>query len=125
MKAILLIGLGGGLGSILRYGVGVWSQKIGWAPFPLGTVLVNLIGSLLIGVIYGWIDKQSIPVSQDLQFLAIIGFCGGFTTYSAFSYDTLLLMEKGHYSTAIGYVLVTLLAGWLLVYLGYLTIQKI
>ncbi|MEY2949240.1 MAG: fluoride efflux transporter CrcB [Saprospiraceae bacterium] len=125
MKAILLIGIGGGFGSILRYGIGVWSQKIGLAPFPLGTVLVNLIGSLLIGLIYGWMGKQSLIASQEVQFLAITGFCGGFTTYSAFSYDTLILIEKGHYSTAIGYVLVTLLAGWSLVYLGYLIIQKI
>lgn len=125
MKAIFLIGIGGGLGSILRYATGLLTQKLGVAPFPLGTVIVNLTGSLLIGLLYGWHVRQSVPVYQDLQWLAITGFCGGFTTYSAFSYDTLLFFEKGQYSAAIAYVLVTLLAGWSLVFLGYYTIQKI
>lgn len=124
MKAILLIGIGGGLGSILRYFVGLLSQRFGLAPFPLGTVIVNLTGSLLIGLLYGWLLKQSLSTHQDLQFLAITGFCGGFTTYSAFSYDTLMLFEKGQYTTALIYILVTLLAGWSLVYLGYFIIQK-
>jgi CrcB protein len=124
MKAILLIGIGGGLGSILRYGMGIFSQKLGAAPFPLGTVLVNLIGSFFIGWLYGWIGKQSMVISQDLQWLAITGFCGGFTTYSAFSYDTLQLFEKGQYGTAVSYILVTLIGGWSLVYLGYLIVQK-
>ncbi len=125
MKAIFLIGIGGGLGSILRYLVGLLSQKFALDSFPLGTILVNLIGSLLIGLLYGWFAKQSLLVYQDFQWFAITGFCGGFTTYSAFSYDTLLLFEKGQYAAAIIYVLVTLLLGWSLVYLGYFTIQKI
>jgi CrcB protein len=104
--------------------MGIFSQKLGAAPFPLGTVLVNLIGSFFIGWLYGWIGKQSMVISQDLQWLAITGFCGGFTTYSAFSYDTLLLFEKGQYGTAVSYILVTLIGGWSLVYLGYLIVQK-
>ena len=114
MKQILLIGLGGFFGSIVRYLIiGLWTQN--WmGNFPVGTILTNLGGSLLIGLIVG----LSIKSNQPLYWLTAIGFCGGFTTFSTFALDGIKLIKNDMWMTFFGYTSVSLIGGLALCLLG-------
>lgn len=92
MKALVWVGLGGGLGSIIRYSIGLAFQKF---TFPFSTLLVNVLGSFLIGILFAWTQKNT-TLDHWVYLLGISGFCGGFTTFSTFSLDTLLLLEKNN-----------------------------
>ena len=83
VKAVILVGIGGGLGSILRFLSGFVVNKCLPTVFPWGTFLVNLVGCFLIGLFLGKAEEHQ-WASSDLKFLLVIGFCGGFTTFSAF-----------------------------------------
>lgn len=115
MRQFLLIFLGGGAGSVLRWLISAQPQKwLGNAAFPAGTLLVNIAGSFIIGLLTGVLGKNN----PDLRFLLITGFCGGFTTFSTFSAENLNLLQSGEYHilalNITGNVLISLLA----VYLG-------
>ena len=105
MDLILLVwvGLGGALGSIARY---VLSYAIEWQQpwgFPYATLIVNTTGSLLLGLLMTrWI--ASTTLSAELRLLLTVGFCGGFTTFSSFGYETARLLEEGQYRSAAGNV---------------------
>ncbi len=119
LKTIAVIGLGGALGSMLRYSVAVVTEKFLGATIPIATLLINLLGCLLIGVLIAVFDRN-ILVSPHLKWFLITGFCGGFTTFSAFGNDALILFSTGQPFTAISYVLASVIGGILLVYLGFL-----
>jgi CrcB protein len=93
MKQILLVFLGGGLGSALRYVIGKWTDSA-FIHFPMGTFVVNVIGSLLIGFILGLALREN-TVSQNTALFVATGFCGGFTTFSAFAYENYALLKNG------------------------------
>lgn len=84
IKTLLFVGLGSFLGGISRFGLTRWVQSHGTGDFPYGTLVVNLLGCLLIGVFYGWFDRARI-FDPDLRLLLTVGFCGGFTTFSTFA----------------------------------------
>ena len=88
----LMVFLGGGAGSVLRYLVGLW---IGSAAFPWATFVVNAVGSLAIGLFGGWAARFG--WSEALRLSLTVGLCGGFTTFSTFSKDSLALIESGSY----------------------------
>ncbi|MBY5957529.1 fluoride efflux transporter CrcB [Membranicola marinus] len=115
---LMLVFLGGGIGSVLRYLVGVWVS--GWTPmnFPWGTFLVNIIGSLVIGIIYGLVLSSS-QTGEIQKLLLITGFCGGFTTFSAFSYENMALLQIGAYDRFLLYALSSVLLGLFMVFVGY------
>lgn len=117
LKNILFIGLGGGIGSICRYvmalAIGKWMD----ASFPWGTFVINVLGSLLIGLFLGMFDKSIFNDTSKL--LLITGFCGGFTTFSAFSSENVNLLMAGQWLTAIVYSLLSILLGIAAVWLGY------
>lgn len=92
IRDLLLIGFGGGAGSICRYLLG--SCLSGGGAFPQGTFAVNVVGSLLIGLCIARLDGGA------LRMLLVVGFCGGFTTFSTFSADTVALLQKGACGTA-------------------------
>lgn len=103
MARMFLVGCGGFVGSVLRYAIsGLWLPWSGGG-FPWGTLVVNVCGSLLIGVLMaaavdrGWL-------SFDLRLALVAGFCGGFTTMSSFSFETWGLLEQGQFGLAAGYV---------------------
>ena len=113
MKHLLLIGAGGFIGSVLRYGVHVWTLR--WFnSFPTGTLAVNLLGSLLIGIIVGASVKSE---QAGYAFLAI-GFCGGFTTFSAFALDGIRLIRAEMWTSFALYAGVSMVGGMLAVVLG-------
>ena len=113
MRQILLIGLGGFLGSISRYGVHLWAQK--WlTSFPGGTLLVNFIGSMVIGILIGFSIKSDQPI---FWFLAI-GFCGAFTTFSTFALEGVNFIKNGHWLTFSGYFSISIIGGLAACFLG-------
>ena len=119
---LVLVFLGGGLGSVMRYLAGVWIYRLYPTPWPLSTWLVNILGSLLIGMVYG----LAITGTQEGEWhklLLITGFCGGFTTFSAFSYENLMLLQDGAYFRFLSYAFSSLIVGVLMVWLGYRVIQ--
>jgi CrcB protein len=117
LKDILFIGLGGGIGSICRFVVSLVIGKWIDASFPWGTFTINLLGSLLIGFFLGFFDKSML--NEPLKLLLITGFCGGFTTFSAFSAENLSLLMAGQWLTALAYSLLSVLIGIAAVWLGF------
>ncbi len=117
MKTILLIGLGGGVGSILRYLTTVAVNRLWPATFPWGTFTVNMAGSFLVGILVGFFGRQ-LPVNTDVRFLLITGFCGGYTTFSTFASENISLLQSGQSLTAFAYMAGSLLAGLLAVWIG-------
>jgi CrcB protein len=123
LKQILLVGLGGGIGSILRFAVSLFSTKYFDYKFPIATITVNVIGSLLIGIILAYLHKTN-SESSDLKFLLAIGFCGGFTTFSTFAWENLQLFNNQQYYLAIFYTLLSLLLCFIGVAGGYFLIKS-
>lgn len=115
LKNILLVGLGGAAGSMLRYAFAVWFKH---ATFPLATFLVNIIGSFIIGVIFAYALRNENFASNWRLFLAA-GICGGFTTFSAFSLESLLLLQQQRMGMFFLYIFGTLLLGLAAAWLGY------
>src|SRR3546814_1629034 len=104
IKQLLLVGLGGGVGSMLRFLVSVTTSKFVQGTFPLPTLLVNLSGCFLIGVLVG-VFTQPPYADNNIRFLLVTGFCGGHTTFSPFYHEHLLLLENHQLLLAICYTL--------------------
>lgn len=117
IKQLILVGIGGGLGSMLRFLVSVSTSRFVHGTFPLPTLLVNLSGCFLIGVLVG-IFSQPPYVSNNMRFLLITGFCGGYTTFSTFAHENLLLIENQQIPLAISYTLLSVVLGIALVWAG-------
>lgn len=100
MKALLLVFVGGGVGSLLRYVAGrVVPATLAGQPFPVAILLVNGVASALLGVVVGWALNRS--VGEETRLLIGVGFCGGLSTFSSFSYDTVALLQIGRGGTAL------------------------
>ncbi|MFD2200504.1 fluoride efflux transporter CrcB [Shivajiella indica] len=119
MKQILLVGIGGGLGSILRYLINELSRKFSWNTLPFGTLTANLLGSLLIGILLGYFTRNQ-GISQEWSLLLITGFCGGFTTFSTFSAENFGFIQSGNYTSFLLYTIGSVLLGIIAVFLGFL-----
>jgi CrcB protein len=119
LKNFLWVGLGGAVGSVLRYAV---SLLLRTGIFPASTLLVNLIGCFLLGVITGYAVKDPITMDNWKPLLAT-GLCGGFTTFSAFSMESLALLQQQRTGLFILYVTGSILMGMLAVWLGMTSIK--
>jgi CrcB protein len=106
----LLIFVGGGIGSMLRHAVNQTTAAVLGVNFPYGTLLVNIIGSFIVGLLAGWFALRG-GNSQSLRLFLTTGIVGGFTTFSAFTLDTALLWERGQLGVAALYALGTIAAG--------------
>ena len=104
----LLVFLGAGLGGVLRHGVNLAALRLG-SGFPWGTLGINVVGSVLMGVVTGWLALRG--GSPQARLFVATGILGGFTTFSTFSLETVVLMERGEWLAALAYVLVSVLAG--------------
>lgn len=124
MKAILLVGLGGGIGSILRYLTSVLVSKQTSSIFPWGTFSVNIIGCLLAGIIIGILERQQI-LNSDLKLLLITGFCGGYTTFSAFSIENMYLLQNGQPLTVLLYISISVVLGVIAVWGGMAVVKTV
>lgn len=122
IRNILLVASGGALGSILRYLVSRWIQLSQSGPFPLGTLAVNITGSLLIGILFGYLTKTETG-SEDLRLLMMTGFCGGFTTFSALTLESLHLIRDNKTGLFFLYISVSLLLGIVATYAGWRIIK--
>jgi CrcB protein len=118
MKALLLVALGGALGSVARYKLSglVLHQTIDWK-FPLGTFIVNVLGCLVAGILAGMAEKFDL-LSADLRLLLFTGVLGGFTTFSAFGLETMFLLRRGEVLVAGANVIVSVVAGLLALWVG-------
>jgi CrcB protein len=100
---LLVVAVGGALGAVSRYAVSGWVQQAAGGFFPWGTMVVNVLGSLLIGFVLVWL--QATVASAEMRQLVAIGFLGSFTTFSTFSYEALALARDGEWWRAGGYTL--------------------
>lgn len=104
----LLVFLGGGIGSALRHAVNVAAARLLGIGFPFGTITVNILGSLIIGILAGYFAFGGAGASQHARVFLTTGVLGGFTTLSAFSLDVALLYERGQLGIAAAYLLISL-----------------
>lgn len=109
MQAFLLVGIGGALGAMARYGAGVVVGQLWRTSFPLATLLINVVGSLAMGLLVGWLARTLPPGQDEIRLFVAVGILGGFTTFSAFSLDVTLLFERGAVAHALAYVAASVL----------------
>ena len=117
LRSMLMVAMGGAVGSAMRYLISKIMQD--WLPdvFPFGTFAVNLLGCLVIGILYGLVEQNMLG-NNNLKLLLITGLCGGFTTFSTFSHEGLSLVQQGHLSYAVLYVGGSACLGIMMVLIG-------
>lgn len=123
MYPFLLVGIGGALGSMARYGVGVLVGRIWPSTFPLATMLINITGSLAMGLLVGFLARTTPAWQADARLFVAVGVLGGYTTFSAFSLDAIVLIERGEIGSALLYVGVSVLVSIVALYLGLLLVR--
>ncbi len=116
MRIAVLIGIGSFIGGVLRYLMSLTIQSKVLSTFPFGTLTVNILGSFIIGIIFGLSEKFNLAPEWRL-FLAT-GICGGFTTFSSFSLETMTMLQEGQYLYGGSYITFSILFGLLAVFLG-------
>jgi len=114
---MLIAGLGGFLGTCLRFLTGKFCRAFFVSAFPWGTFTVNIVGSFIIGILFGAAEKTDL-ISPSMNVLLITGFCGGFTTFSSFADDMFLLLQQRHWLLFALYVCLSFALGLLMVWLG-------
>ncbi len=117
LRTFLIVGIGSFFGGGSRYLTQVFITKFTSIPFPFGTIGVNIIGSFIIGILFGLGMKTDL-ISNELKMLLVTGFCGGFTTFSSFSLDTYGLFRDGEFFYAFSYIGITLLFGFFATFVG-------
>ena len=112
MKSILAIFLGGGIGSVCRYLLGMSITRHLSTAFPAGTFIVNITGCFLIGLLYGIANRHA-WLTVEWRLFLITGICGGYTTFSTFSYESISLIRQGNYAYFFLYVVLSVVLGLL------------
>jgi len=120
LKQLLLIGTGGFIGSVARFLVSRLNTRVDWLSIPIGTLTVNVLGSLLIGFLIGISEKSPVLTVEWRMFL-MVGLCGGFTTFSSFTGENLVLMKNGQILPLLLYSGLSIFLGFVAVYLGYIS----
>lgn len=110
MRTLLLIALGGGLGSVFRYLTTVLMNRYSHLFFPCATFTANILGCFLIGLILGLLEKNNVT-NPDLKFFLVTGFCGGYTTFSTFSNENVSLLQANQIGTAFLYIALSVMLG--------------
>ena len=116
-KAMIIAGLGGFIGTCLRFLTGKFFHAVTSSAFPWGTFSVNVIGSFVIGIFFGLAERSNV-ISPSMNVFLITGFCGGFTTFSSFADDMYLMLQQRHWMSLGLYVGLSFLLGLAMVWLG-------
>lgn len=121
MQNCLAVGIGGFIGAVLRYLIGLIPMK-SQTGFPVKTLIINIAGAFLIGLIAAWAAENHVSDSRMVLFLKV-GICGGFTTFSTFAFESTELMQKGHTATALMYMLLSVVLGVLAVFAAQMLVK--
>jgi CrcB protein len=124
MKELIYVFIGGGLGSLVRFKLGQWINAFHNSNFPFGTFTINVIACFVLGFIIGLADHKQLLSPASRLFWAV-GFCGGFSTFSAFSRETLALIQQGQNSTMILYILLSVVVCMTATFGGLLIAERI
>jgi CrcB protein len=124
MKELIYVFIGGGLGSLVRFKLGQWINAFHNSNFPFGTFTINVIACFVMGFIIGLTDHKQLLSPASRLFWAV-GFCGGFSTFSAFSRETLALIQQGQNSTMILYILLSVVVCMTATFGGLLIAERI
>ena len=117
LQNVILIFVGGGLGSVSRYFTGFYISKFWQNPFPFGTFTANVLGCFLIGLIYGFSEKSE-SLNPQWRFFLATGFCGGYTTFSTFAFENLKLLQNNQVGLFFAYSLLSFVVGLVAVWFG-------
>lgn len=120
MHSIVLVGLGGAIGAVSRYGFATLVARLVTTSFPLGTLLINILGSFAMGVVMGLLGRYAPAWMEDARLFLAVGVLGGFTTFSSFSLETISLIERGEIGSALVYVTLSVAVCLIALYLGLL-----
>lgn len=118
MTHFLLVALGGAIGASFRHLAGLASLRIMGPGFPWGTLFVNVLGSLIMGLFIAWLARRAGGSSSELRLFFATGVLGGFTTFSAFSLDVVSLFERGEIAASMGYVLASVMLSVCALFIG-------
>lgn len=110
-----MIFIGGGLGSMSRYAIWRLLEKFHFQ-LPFATFAANMLSCLILGYFVG--TQLKLDVSDNLRLLLLVGFCGGFSTFSTFGFEAYQMLQSGNYGTAISYILVSMVICWVFIFLG-------
>jgi len=124
VKLLFIAGTGGFIGTVARFLVSRYVQNLVFTTFPIGTFLVNIIGCLVIGLLYGLSDKGDILTPEWRLFLTV-GFCGGFTTFSTFSGENFALLRDGNFFYLALYAGLSVFLGLVATWFGYMAITRV
>ena len=124
MDKLFLVALGGGVGATARYLLGVASLHRFGMSWPVGTFVANVAGGLLMGLLVGWLALRGGADQERLRLLLGVGLLGGFTTFSAFSLETVLMIERRAYGEALGYVLVSVVLSIAALFAGLMLMRR-
>jgi len=125
MIATFLVFLGGGIGAALRHGVNLASAQILGITYPWGTLIVNVVGSFLIGALAAYFAFRDSGLTQHMRLFLTTGVLGGFTTFSAFSLDFALLFERGEVGQGAAYVIASVGLSLLAIFLGLFVVRSL
>ena len=123
MNSFLLVGLGGALGAMGRFGMTEAVARLWRHDFPLGTLLVNVVGSVLMGALMAALSRFAPGWSEDARLFLAVGILGGFTTFSSFSLESVRMIENGQFGAAASYVLLSVVICLAGLYLGALIVR--
>ena len=130
MMRFLLVGFGGALGSMARYGVGLAVARVvpgaAWPQpnWPWATMTVNVVGGLLMGLLVGWLSARAGAEGETLRVFAAVGVLGGFTTFSAFSLEVVLMIERRQYAAAVAYVVASVVVSAVALMIGLMIARR-
>ena len=126
MTRFLIVAAGGALGAMARYGVGIATQRLvgPGSSWPWATLTVNVVGGLVMGLLVGWLALRAGAGQESVRLFAAVGLLGGFTTFSAFSLEAVLMIERRQFAMAGGYVALSVILSIIALFIGLMVARR-